>query len=60
VIDKEAFGGTIFIEFIAYEPKQIRRKLQRINSTGAICLGITLTLRLLSGRALSFRAIFIS
>jgi len=56
-----AFGGTIFIEFIAYPAKT--------NNNGPglayacpepICFGITLTLRLLSSRALHFRAILTS
>ena len=56
-----AFGDNFFIEFIAYTAKT--------NNNGPglayalpepICFGITLTLRLLSSRALSFRAIFIS
>jgi hypothetical protein len=58
VTNKEAaFGGTVFVEFVAYQPRQKCRKLQRINLTGAICLGIVLTLRLLSSRALSFKTI---
>ncbi len=53
-----AFGGTVFIEFIAYPAKT--------NNNGPglayarpepFCFGIILTLRLLSSRALSFRMI---
>ena len=48
-------GRNCSIEFIAYQPRQICRKLRPVVSAAAICPGIVLTLRLLSSRALSFR-----
>jgi hypothetical protein len=51
-----ACGGNCFIEFIALTAKTKLAQGQLILSL-SLCLGITLTLRLLSSRALSFRMI---
>jgi len=56
-----AFGGTTFIEFVAYPAKvKIKAQSQADACPEPFYLGIILTLRLLSSRALSFRTIFAS
>ena len=51
-----ACGGTILLSLSLSEPKQNWLK-DSLNYPWAVCLGIILTLRLLSSRALSFRMI---
>jgi len=55
-----AFGGTVLLSLSLRSQDRNAENSSGQYRTGAICLGIILTLRLLFSRALSFRTIFVS